>query len=44
MAKESKVDELFSKAKKDEGWPKKAHRRKAKRHWLDRSYEKQLRS
>jgi len=39
MTNENKVQQLFSNAKKDESWLKKARWRKENRHWLDRSFD-----
>lgn len=39
MTNENKVQQLFSNAKKDESWLKKAQWRKENRHWLDRSFD-----
>lgn len=39
MKTKEKVQNLFSKAKKDERWLNKAHWRKENRYWLDRSFD-----
>lgn len=39
MKTKEKVQNLFSKAKKDESWLNKAHWRKENRYWLDRSFD-----
>lgn len=39
MTNDNKIQQIFSNAKKDEGWLKKAQWRKENRHWLDRSFD-----